>query len=792
MQTRPPLIDSTGRSVQLGPQLGSGGEGAVFEIRDRSDQVAKLYHKTLEPEKAAKIATMAKAASERLLKLTAWPTEPIRLASGSGAVVGFTMPKITGHKHAFSLYSPKLRLQEFPRANWPFLIRSAANAARAFAVIHESGHVIGDVNHGNLFVGDQATVRLIDCDSYQITLNGSRWFCEVGTPTHQPPELQNVRSYKGRIRTPNHDNFGLAVIIFQMLFMARHPFSGRFLGTGEMPMERAISEYRFAYGSNAAAMQMQPPPASLGLSGVTRDVALLFERAFSRQGSQPNGRPTARDWVAALQHLEAHLKKCSVNPAHQFVDSLAKCPWCDIEAATGVPLFQFVFVGSSQTRFTIADFWGKVTSVCNPGPSPALPSVVGRVALVGGSSRIHSLKKDIEKKAADARTRWQNLQNNWTTYTSAKDFDELFVELQNLRTQHDRLPQKRLQALHQLEANRHKLQLNTFLDSCRISHARITGVGDARKATLQSYGIETAADISEHRVQLVPGFGPVAAKNLREWRDEQERRFRFDPNKGVDQAAKNKVEREILTERVELERKLNEALSKLTVSSNHVLTRRRTLLAQAEQAATDLAQAEGDLRVASPISPVVPNKWWIMLISAVAVGGLIGVSTAPSPQQTTPRQQPIRSPAVAPVPPSRPTLPPHVEMDPKGQRQPEDGYDWSDANRTTVRWISGKASWKNHHVVASGTEGKWEPEDGYEWTNPDRLGDKAVRWTPGSPSSRYPNVVAATMEGQWRPADAYKWVVNPHRPDDMRVIATNAWLDQLIKPSAPAMSMPSP
>ena len=48
------------------------------------------------------------------------------------------------------------------------------------------------------------------------------------------------------------------------------------------------------------------------------------------------------------------------------------------------------------------------------------------------------------------------------------------------------------------------------------------------------------------------------------------------------------------------------------------------------------------------------------------------------------------------------------------------------------------------------------------------------------------------MEGQWRPADAYKWVVNPHRPDDMRVIATNAWLDQLIKPSAPAMSMPSP
>ena len=106
------------------------------------------------------------------------------------------MPKITGHKQAFILYSPKLRLQEFPTASWQFLIRSAANAARAFAVVHESGHVIGDVNHGNLFVGGNATVRLIDCDSYQITINGSRWFCEVGMPTHQPPELQNVRTYK--------------------------------------------------------------------------------------------------------------------------------------------------------------------------------------------------------------------------------------------------------------------------------------------------------------------------------------------------------------------------------------------------------------------------------------------------------------------------------------------------------------------------------------------------------------------------------------------------------------------
>src|SRR5207248_5690284 len=128
------------------------------------------------------------------------------------------------------------------------------------------------------------------------------------------------------------------------------------------------------------AMQMQPPPVSVGLSGVTPDVALLFERAFSRQGSQPNGRPRAHEWVTALQNLEQRLKKCVVNPAHQFVDTLAKCPWCEIEAASGVPLFTLTLAGSVHAGFTIADFWGKVTSVPNPGPAPALPSVGGRTS----------------------------------------------------------------------------------------------------------------------------------------------------------------------------------------------------------------------------------------------------------------------------------------------------------------------------------------------------------------------------------------------------------------------------
>lgn len=795
-RTKPALFDLAGRPLDLGSELGSGGEGAVYEIRDRPDVVVKRYHKPLDAAKSAKIVAMAKLGNERLLKLTAWPTEPIQARSGTGPIAGFIMPKISGHKQAFSLYGPKLRLQEFPTAGWQFLIRSAENAARAFKIVHENGQVIGDVNHGNLLVGSKATVQLIDCDSYQISINGFRWFCEVGTPTHQPPELQNIRTYKGVVRTPNHDNFGLAVIAFQMLFMARHPFSGRFLGTGEMPMERAISEYRFAYGANAAAMQMQPPPASLGLNGVTRDVAVLFERAFSRQGSEQNGRPRADEWVTALQDLERHLKTCGVNPAHQFLDTLRNCPWCEIEAATGVPLFQVVLAGSAQTGLSIAVLWAKLDSVPNPGPPPALPRVDGRtvtlspagldlqqatfgtklaagfLALIGISSRIQFRQKQIETRAADARDRWQNISNSWDSYNSSKAFDDLLSYLQNLRSQYDALAQKRLQELQKLESNRYAVQLNAHLDRCRISHARIAGVGAAKKATLQSYSIETAADIVDHRVLAVPGFGPALLSNLKRWRDQQQRRFVFDPSKGVDLAAKNAVERQILTEKLDLERKLNEGLAKLIVGGNHILTRRRTLLAQAEQAANNLAQAEADLRASAAILPVLSWKPAIAALGAISIGGLILVSHLGN-----------RSSEVTPGPypgqPEQPNFPPHVEKDAGVQLHPQDGYDWSDSKHASVRWMPGKTSREYPHVIASNKEGEWQPGDGYNWVDLTNPKNKSVKWVPGIASDHYPNVVAAAIEGQWRPADGYTWMINPHRPDDMRVKPTPRPEDQL-------------
>ncbi len=52
-----------------------------------------------------------------------------------------------------------------------------------------------------------------------------------------------------------------AVMAFQLLFMGRHPFVGGFLGGSDMPIEKAIEEFRFAYSSDRNRTRMEAATA---------------------------------------------------------------------------------------------------------------------------------------------------------------------------------------------------------------------------------------------------------------------------------------------------------------------------------------------------------------------------------------------------------------------------------------------------------------------------------------------------------------------------------------------------
>ncbi len=373
------LFDHLGRPVTLGPLLGKGGEGAVFEIANNPELAAKLYDPPKPPNYEGKLRAMIALARKELCDVAAWPTATLHERPG-GPLRGLVMRKIKGFKDIHFLYSPAHRKVTFPDKDWRFLVHTAMNCAAAFDTIHASGVVIADVNFGNVLVSSQGLVALVDCDSYQVQPSGQSFLCDVGIDLFTPPELQGLKSFRGVVRTPNHDRFGLAVLIFYLLFMNRHPYAGHYLGQGDMSINQSIAEHRFAFGRFAKNYLMKPPPQAPTLEFVSNDIANLFELAFSSGSMKPNARPTPRQWVTALKSFKDTLRTSCSDPGHLHGSHQASCPWCGLMGQNAPNFFVSVAysrnaAGAGGAGFVLAVVWARIDAVPRPNVSYARPKV---------------------------------------------------------------------------------------------------------------------------------------------------------------------------------------------------------------------------------------------------------------------------------------------------------------------------------------------------------------------------------------------------------------------------------
>lgn len=637
------LFDSTGRRVPLGKEIGAGYEGAVYEVPALGNDIAaKIYHKAVSPERQAKLRSMVKGCDESLKKIAAWPSDTLHTTAG-GQIRGFLMPKVAGCEEIHVLYGPSHRKQRYPDKDWAFLVNTARNVSAAFEAIHSHGHVIGDVNPKLVFVAKNSIVKLIDCDSFQIVAHGKHYLCEVGVPHFTPPELQSHSTFRGH-RTKNHDNFGLALLLFYILLMGRHPFSGVFSESGDMPLEKSIEQFRYAFGQDAASNGMTPPPNSVTPVILPGAVARLFERAFTEQGAQPEGRPTARDWVAALDSLKGQLRTCGQDSVHKYFGGLSSCPWCSQEKKSGN--YFFISLATSTvglSSFNLAQVWARITAIESLGPAPAFSSsgfqiqpkplpesvksarnavafkkiaAVGLVlgclvivpalfifALIIGAFLFFSKADDyaersVRRDARDAaRRNMETVQQRWNLEASDGKFQAKLKELSSLRTEYESLANQLAQEKQKLQQNLRNTQLHKFLDKFFLEDHNIPGVGPTRKATLVSFGIETAADVIWNKVMNINGFGQKLTRELVDWRNGLERRFVFDPSKGVDPADIAAANQRFSQKRKQIEGNLLAGPEQLNQVRGQILQQRTQMLPMIRAAAQQVAQAEADLAV---------------------------------------------------------------------------------------------------------------------------------------------------------------------------------------------------
>lgn len=641
----PTFYDSQGNAHILAAEIGRGGEGTVFYVEGNTELVAKIYHETIDEEKAQKLRLMADNKNERLLRVAAWVVETLH-NEPNGKTVGFLMPNIKA-KEIHELYSLKSRRIHFPEATWHYLVHTATNLARAFYSLHKYSHVIGDVNHGNCVVLADGTVKLIDCDSYAISNGKKRFRCEVGVATHLAPELQkaNLRDVE---RLPEHDNFALAVVIFQLLFLGRHPFAGNYLGDKDKTLEDCIREFRFAYGKDAKKRDVQQPPGTLHLEEASPRIAALFDRAFDERS---DNRPSPREWVEALVDLSNSLAQCGINPGHRFYQNLETCPWCRIESQTGLMLFPFIISEEQNDGertfniFTVEKLinnlgvqrnlpakLSKPTSLVKPEPATevveksklyrnqqiiivsgyflallffnfAFGILLGTIfgiflmmvifSVLGNDGK--KMQNTLMAELVAVEDKWKLLEKEWNLSSSPQMFAGDIKAIKQKVSKYKHFQVSARKELIQAEKTHKHREFTNYLRSHRLANNDIEGISDQDREELIKQNVWTAAEIDEKRFRDHYHLNDKIINNLLNWRKKVEADFSLDTN---DEDLKNEKERILGENRQKsafIEKEIETSLESLQKRSIESVKSQKLLVPQSQEIAKDILQCQSNL-----------------------------------------------------------------------------------------------------------------------------------------------------------------------------------------------------
>ena len=564
--------------IEAGERIGAGGEGSVHRIKGVADRVVKLYGAPKGQDIERKLRALL-ALSRSKPDLQRHVALPIDLVFYGANLAGFIMPLAVARGPIDEFIHPVEREGRGMLVSVRDLVVVGLKLTQAAHEIHAAGLVIGDVNESNVLIREDGSSCFLDSDSFQVTTHGEVFTCPVAKELFLPPELQGTQ-FGVTHRNPNHDAFGIAVLLFQLLMNGRHPFVGVPKDGTECHIHERIRLRDFAYRRDGKSM-MKPPPGVADAS-MLGGLSSLFERAFL--SSQ---RPTMVEWSAALREFGATLKTCSSgNPRHFHLPRLSTCPFCALprdpypahvtpdkekdQLAKEVAALErdlTDFLGSILSP-EIAEFPVEEASLTEFGDMPIaqaralvrrrrgrqiagvlLAFPIGFIvangikdsapgAIAGIVTALLGLALPMLAGGSPTRAKTAlRAASNWATVVS-----NVQVLLEAARQDLSRLPNPcgELASIPQMASIRQQkfIHLDRSIEgperawqaawrqeklkSFRLDDARIADIGEERKRILRSHGINVASDLNERAIQSIPGFGPYLTLQLMSWRRHRE------------------------------------------------------------------------------------------------------------------------------------------------------------------------------------------------------------------------------------------------------------------------------
>jgi DNA-binding helix-hairpin-helix protein with protein kinase domain len=225
-----------------------------------------------------------------------------------------------------------------------------------------------------------------------------------------------------------------------------------------------------------------------------------------------------------------------------------------------------------------------------------IPTILIAILLFFYPGKETKEKKRREKIYKTTLNNWVPLNNKWKAEAGDEGFKTQFNQLNILKKNYEQIEKEYKNAQITLQNTVKERQLRKYLETCFIDSNNISQIGPTRKSTLRSFGIETAADISYHKIMGIPGFGEVLTSELVSWRQYMESKFRFDPSKGVDKTDIQMLQQRFHPRMRPIERRLQTGIENLNQIQQKIFKNRGDLYSTVERGAKELAQSYANLK----------------------------------------------------------------------------------------------------------------------------------------------------------------------------------------------------
>jgi DNA-binding helix-hairpin-helix protein with protein kinase domain len=618
----------------LGSLIGKGGEGNVYLVKNDNSIVLKLYNEKQNIDKLHKLKHMIHINNQKLQACAAWP---IDLIVENNEVIGFTMKIIKDAYPLHSLFSPMDRKKLFPDKGYNFLVHVSRNISVAFNLLHSFGIVVGDVNEGNILVDRYGVINFIDCDSFQIKNSGLVYFCLVGVPRYTPPEILTLGTFENVERTVNTDVFSMSILIFQLLFLGRHPFSGINLTNTEIDEENAIRNNYFFFSLNKKNQKIKPPLNSLTLDEFPSYLSELFHDTFENNQI----RPDSKEWIVKLDLFLKNLKKCTNSNLHYFSENSIVCPWCRFKENNCILFFIEKDNNSFHKINDIDSFIQgyKIEKLSNPvfDLNIAFPELIpNRI-----NSRFYLYKylviflkitlifiiiflsfknlwfvlisliflfidknywsnkmiNELNSRRLNIEAFQKQLESVIKSIKDDKELKFINVNIEFLKKyifEYKDIPNQLQKNINELEERIYDEQLNNFLQKFNIIDYTIPSIAIGKKNILLNNGIKSAADISKLNLKKIPGFGPYNLNILFSWQRQFVNRFSYVPDKVLFSKEIENIKTRIKNRKIDLELLIKNEFEKIQHTKMNYFNRQKHLQIKFINLKKTLAQSELD------------------------------------------------------------------------------------------------------------------------------------------------------------------------------------------------------